>query len=309
MLRSGRFAASWELVKESWKVLRSDKRLAAFPILSGLACALVTIIFLAPMILAGLLDQALAGEQGARVVSALVAFIFYFVVYFVIIFANAALVGAVLRKLEGQSATVSDGFRVALAHLGGILGYAAIAATVGMLLRWLRDQARQGNGAFAVIGQLGVGLLGAAWNIATFLVIPVLVIENVGPLQAIKRSVALLKQTWGEQLIGNAGIGLVFGLATFLALLAGIGLIIASAAVGVLALIAVAVALTVAALLILAVIGSTLSGIYRAAIYRYAATGQVGGGLSPQLVQGAFSPRQASAVSTESFDDGYRAEL
>ena len=160
MLRSGRFAASWELVKESWNVLRSDKRLAIFPILSGLACALVTIVFLAPMVLAGLLDQALAGEQGARVLSAIVAFVFYFVMYFVIIFANAALVGAVLRKLDGQSATVSDGFRIALAHLGGILGYAAIAATVGMLLRWLRDQARQGNGAFAIIGQLGVGLAG-----------------------------------------------------------------------------------------------------------------------------------------------------
>jgi hypothetical protein len=80
MLRSGRFAASWELAKESWNVLRSDKRLSIFPILSGLACALVTVVFLAPMILAGLLDQALAGEQGARVLSAIVAFVFYFVV-------------------------------------------------------------------------------------------------------------------------------------------------------------------------------------------------------------------------------------
>jgi hypothetical protein len=82
MLRSGRFAASWELVKESWNVLRSDKRLAIFPILSGLACALVTVVFLAPMVLAGILDQALAGEQGARIVSAIVAFVFYFVVYY-----------------------------------------------------------------------------------------------------------------------------------------------------------------------------------------------------------------------------------
>jgi hypothetical protein len=229
-------------------------------------------------------------------------------VYFVIIFDNAALVGAVLRKLDGQSATVSDGFRVALAHLGCILGYAAIAATVGMLLRWLRDQARQGNGAFAIIGRLGVGLLGAAWNIATFLVIPILVIENVGPFEAIKRSVALLKRTWGEQLIGNADIGLVFGLATFLTLLAGTGLIVASAALGVLPLIVVAVALTVAALLILTVIGSALGGIYRAAIYRYAATGLVGGGLSPQLVQGAFSPRQSSPPVTGPFGDGFRAE-
>jgi hypothetical protein len=309
MLRPGRLAASWELVKESWNVLRTDKRLAIFPILSGLACTLVTIVFLAPMVLAGLLDQALAGEQGARVVSAIVAFVFYFVVSFVIIFANAALVGAVLRKLDDQSASVSDGFRVALSHLGSIAGYAAIAATVGMILRWLRDQARQSNGAFAIIGQLGVGLLGAAWNIATFLVIPVLVVENIGPIEAIKRSVTLLKRTWGEQLIGNAGIGLVFGLASFLTLLAGVGLIILSAALGIPALIVGVVALVVAALLILAVIGSTLSGIYRAAVYRYAATGQVSSGFSPQLVQGAFSSRQSLPQATESFGDGFGRRL
>ena len=120
---------------------------------------------------------------------------------------------------------------------------------------------------------------------------------------------ALLNQTRGEQLIGNAGIGLVFGLATFLTLLAGIGLIVASAALGVPALIVVVVVLTVAALLILTVIGSTLGGIYRAAIYRYAATGQVSGGFSPQLVQGAFSPRQSSPQSTGPFGDGFRTEM
>jgi hypothetical protein len=137
----------------------------------------------------------------------------------------------------------------------------------------------------------------------------VLVIENVGPLDAIKRSVALLKRTWGEQLIGNVGISLVFGLATFLTLLAGVGLIIASAALGVLALIVVAVVLTVAALLILAVIGSTLGGIYRAAIYRYAATGQVSGGFSSQLVQGAFSSRQSSPQAMNPFGEGFRSEM
>jgi hypothetical protein len=309
MLRSGRLAASWELVKQSWSVLRSDKRLAIFPILSGIACALVTVVFLAPMVLAGLLDQALAGAQGARVVSAIVAFVFYFVVYFVIIFANAALVGAVLRKLDGQSATLSDGFRIALAHLSSIFGYAVIAATVGMLLRWLRDQARQGNGPLAILGQLGVGLLGAAWNIATFLVIPVLVIENVGPLEAIKRSVALLKRTWGEQIVGNVGIGLVFGLASFLTLLVGVGLIIGAAALGIVALIVFVVILTVFALLILAVVGNTLSGIYRAAVYRYAATGEVSGGFSPQLVQGAFAPRQSPPQVLERFDNGMSGGL
>lgn len=305
MLRSGRLATSWELVRQSWGVLRSDKRLAIFPIISGIGCALVTVVFLAPLVLAGLVDQAIAGQQGPRVVSVIVAFVFYVVAYFVIIFANTALIGAVLRKMDGQSATVSDGFRIALAHVRSIFGYALIAATVGMLLRWLRDQAREGNGAFALVGQIGVGLLGAAWNIATFLVIPVLVIENVGPIEAIKRSVALLKRTWGEQIVGNTGIGLIFGLMGFLALFLGVGLIIGAAALGVLALVVAAVVATAVVVLSLAVIGSTLSGIFRAAVYRYAATGQVSEGFAPQLVQGAFSPRQSSLpLGAGGFDNG-----
>jgi len=292
MFGSGRLAASWELVKQSWGVLRSDKQLIVFPLVSGIACVLVTVVFLAPMLLAGVVDAAVAGRQNARILSAVVAFAFYVVQYFVIFFANTALVGAALRKLGGQSATVGDGFRIAAARTGTILGYALIAATVGMILRWLRDQARGSNNPLGVIGQIGVGLLGVAWNIATFLVVPVLVVENVGPIEAIKRSAALLKRTWGEQIVGNFGIGLVFGLLMFLAMLLGAGLIVGAAATGVLALIVVAVALVAAALLALALIGSTLGGIYRAAVYRYAATGQVSSGFGPQLVQGAFSARQ-----------------
>lgn len=292
MFGSGRLAASWELVKQSWGVLRSEKQLVVFPIISGIACVLVTVVFLAPMLLAGVVDAAFAGQRNARILSGVVAFAFYVVQYFVIFFANTALVGAVLRKLSGQSATVGDGFRIAASRVGVIFGYALIVATVGMILRWLRDQARQSNNPLALIGLIAVGLLGAAWNIATFLVVPVLAVEGVGPIAAIKRSTALLKRTWGEQIIGNFGIGLVFGLLTFVTMLLGAGLIVGAAATRLAALIVVAVALVIVALLALAVVGNTLSGIYRAAIYRYAATGQISSGFEPHLVQRAFSARQ-----------------
>jgi hypothetical protein len=287
-----RFAASWALVKASWGVLRSDKQLAIFPIISALLTILVTITFIVPMALAGFIDQLLGGNQSVRPAGVAVAFAFYFVQYVVIFFANSALVGAALLKLEGRQATVGDGFRIAFSHLGPIFGYALISATVGMLLRWLRDQGR--NNALGIVTAIAAGLLGAAWNIATYLAVPVLVVEGVGPIEAIKRSTGYLKRTWGEQLIGNLGIGLVFGLLTVLTVMVGVGLVVLAAMTGFIWAIVAAVAVGVSAVLVIVLISATLSGIYRAAVYRYATTGQVAPDFNPALVQGAFRQRAVS---------------
>jgi hypothetical protein len=219
----------------------------------------------------------------------IVAFAFYVAQYFVIFFANSALVGAALLRLDGRQATAGDGFRMALQRIGPIFGYSIIAATVGMILRWLRDQGR--NSGLGIVTAIASGILGAAWNIATYLAVPVLVMEGVGPIEAIKRSTGYLKRTWGEQLIGNLGIGLVFGLLGTVVVIVGIGLVTAVAMTGLVAAIVAAIALVVVAVLIIALIGATLSGIYRAAVYRYATTGQVGAGFDPALVQGAFRQR------------------
>jgi hypothetical protein len=285
----GRLAASWQLVKASWSVLRSDKQLLIFPIVSTLLTILVTITFIVPMSLAGIVDRLISGDQSVRPLGVIVAFAFYVVQYFVIFFANSALVGAALLKLDGRPGTVGDGFRMALRRVGPIFGFALIAATVGMLLQWLRDQGR--NNGLGIVTQIVAGILGAAWSIATYLVVPVLVMEGVGPIAAIKRSTGYLKRTWGEQLVGNLGIGLVFGLIGILAVILGAGLVVAAAATGLVAAIVLAIAIVVVAVLIIALVGATLSGIYRAAVYRYATTGQVASGFNPDLVQGAFTQR------------------
>src|SRR5690606_23304734 len=121
-----------------------------------------------------------------------IAFLFYFVTYTVIIFSNVAIVGMAMMRLRGEDPTVKDGFRIASEHINAILGYAAISATVGMILNAIRGD--EDN----IVGQIVAGLIGTGWNLITFLVIPVLVIEGVGPIEGIKRSGSLLKSTWGE---------------------------------------------------------------------------------------------------------------
>lgn len=275
-----RLSNSWELVKASWRVLLADKELMVFPLVAFFASIVVLITFAVPTVLAGVLDSAVANGE-LSIFSYIVAFAFYAVMYFVTIFFNSALVGAAMIRLEGGDPTVSDGFRIAFSKLGTILGYAVIAATVGTILRMVSERS-------GTIGRFVVSLIGLVWNIATFLVVPVLVVENVGPLDAIKRSGSLLKETWGEQIAGNLSVGFVFGLITFLVILAGIPLVILAVMSGSVGLIVTAVAVVILLIMLISLVSSTLSGIYTAAVYRYATTGDTGGYFDADMVKGAF---------------------
>jgi hypothetical protein len=273
-----RFNRSWELVKASASVLRSDKELLVFPVLSGIAAMIVVATFLVPAFAMRLFD----GDAGVG--TAVVGFLFYLCQYFVIFFFNSALVAAAMIRLEGGDPTVADGLRAARERIVPILGYAAIAATVGMLLQAMKN--KDNNFLVRLMGSA----LGVAWTLATYLVVPVLVQQNVGPIEAIKRSVQLLKTTWGENVIGNVGIGFVFGVATFLLVITGLVMVFLAASVSGALAVTVAV-FFVLAVVVLGIVQSALAGIYSAALYRYATVGEAPAGFGGTQMQAAFAPR------------------
>jgi hypothetical protein len=279
-----RLSNSWELIKESAAVLRADKELIVYPIVSSIGVLLVTATFFIPILLSGIADGILTGGSNQMtIIGFVVLFAFYVAQYFVIIFANSALVGAAMIRLRGGDPTLSDGFRIAFSHIGTILGYALIASTVGMILRALAQRRE------STLGRVVVSLVGMAWNLATFLVVPVLVVEDVGPLQAIRRSTELLKKTWGEQIVGSFGIGGVFGLLSIVyALVLGIPLGYLAVTFQAPALFAVLIALLIVGFVIFGLLSSTLSGIFAASVYRYAAEGVTDAYIRPELVQNAF---------------------
>ena len=273
-----KFSRSWELVKASAGVLRSDKELMLFPLISGAATLVVVATFLIPVFALRVF------ENGIGVGGAVLGFLFYFCQYSVIIFFNCALVGAAMIRLDGGDPTLRDGFDAARSRLPSILGYAAIAATVGVFLQALKNKDNN-----FIVRLIGSGL-GAAWTLATFLVVPVLVSRDIGPIDALKESVRLLKRTWGENLIGNVGIGLTFGLLTVAAVILGAALVVAASMLSAPLAIAVGV-LAVLAVLLMAVIQAALSGIYAAALYRYAVDGQAPAAFSGGMLQAAFRPK------------------
>ena len=267
------FSRSWGLFSSAWQVLKLEKSFVFYPILAAVAVLMLSALILVGGMLFLATDPEVAGalnaaeQEGevppwATAAALLLLFLFYLVVYFIINFFLTALVGAALQRLEGGDPSFGDGLGIARSRAGIILGYSAIAATVGVLLSLLRG--RQGQSG---AGAIAAGIGGLAWGVATFLVVPVLAAKGLGPIAAIKESSALLRRTWGEQLTGSFGLGAVFGILMFLVVIASFGL--ASLAVNagqqVLAVPIFAIGATLFALL--AVVNSTLLGIYRSAVY------------------------------------------
>ncbi len=281
---AGKFAASWSLVKASAAVLKSDRELLVFPLLSGLATLLVVASFALPFLAAGgllHLREISGNHAGLAAGDYALLFLFYLCQYAVIFFFNTALVGAAMMRLDGDDPTLGDGLRLAWSRLPAILGYALIAATVGVLLRALEERA-------GFIGRWIIGLLGVAWTVATFLVVPVLAATDVDPVTAVKESATLLRRTWGENLIGNVGMGIAFGLLFMALLLAGAGVLALAVAAHSALLIALVAVAVVLAFILLALVQSALQGIYAAALYRYATDGNAGGGFDADVLGQAF---------------------
>lgn len=267
-----RIARSWELARQSFRVLMRDKELLLLPVLSGLAVLAVCATFLAGVVLAG--GQGL--EADAPVVWPLLA-LFYVVTYTVGFFFQAALIAGALERLAGGDPTLSSALGAAWRRLGAIVTWGVIAGTIGLVLKSVQERSQ-------LVGRLVIGLLGVAWSLATWFMVPVLVMERASVGDSFKRSAALFKRTWGEALAGNVGLGL----AAFLVFLpiAAVAVLVGAAA-GPAAAVGVGVPLGALA----GVFFSALQGVFVAALYRYATTGEVAAGYDRALIAGAFRPR------------------
>jgi len=282
---AGRFSRSLELARASWSVVRADKELMLLPVLSVIALMVVVGSFAVPVaVLGGFLDGTVRAEPGP--VEWVVALAFYVLAYFIGIFFNTALVGAAMIRINGGNPRLSDGLRIAWERAGRIFGYACIAATVGLLLRALEERV-------GLIGRIVVKLIGVGWALATFLVVPVLVTRDVGPVDAVKESAELLRRTWGENLIGNLGLGLVFGLGYLGLAIVSAGILVLAAQTDQPLVISLVVLVAIVAFLALSALHATMQGVYSAALYRYATDHATPlPGFGPELLEGAFAPKQ-----------------
>lgn len=280
-----KFSRSWTLARQCWEVLKADPALVVFPLMSSAALLVLLGSFAWPVwTLYHGLDPVLteySTTHTRRLYLYAVTFLLYVVSYTVMFFFNAALIGVALQRLDGESASVRDGLRMAAANLPAILAYGVMAATVGTLLRAIEERV-------GLVGRVVTALIGAAWTLATAMTLPVLIEEGVGPVDAIARSLALLRSNWGENVIGNGGISL--GVAVITIPLVLVAMLVMVAAIGThsVGAMVLGVAFFVLTVLGLALVSTTLHTIYTAALYRFAAGNRENAGIDADLLAGAY---------------------
>jgi hypothetical protein len=269
---------SFRLVKESYSVLKKDRELMLFPVISGVAGILLLIPFLLLMF-----SVSLFGDAG-NLIGYPATFVYYLLSYFIVIFFNTGLIACANIRLNGGDPKFKDGIDIALKNVGKIFTWALISATVGVVLRWLSERS-------GFIGRIIIGLIGMAWGLLTFFVVPVMILEKISVTDSIKKSGALFKKTWGENVAGQFSIGLVFFLFGLLGIIP-LGIAVLSAISGSLPMMVFFIGISFLYWLVLGILNASLNGIFMAALYNYATRGTVAGGFSEESIKGAYAPKR-----------------
>lgn len=271
----GRIRAGWALARTSWTVLRSDRSLAAFPVLAGIATILLAAAFGLPAVL--------LYDDDMTIPAIILAAVGIYAVTFAAVFFNVSLAAAAAQVLDGQDATVASGVAVARTRLGAVSGWAAMVASVNIVIRALQERT-------GPLGDLLLGGIAVAWGLVTFLAVPIIALEGTGPVETLKRSAAIFRERWGEQVMGQVSIGAVVVLAAIIpaAALVAIGVAVGSGVV-----LGVCIALAVVVVLIAAVVSTALSQIFAVALYRFAIGQGSTGAFSEEELSASVVPRRA----------------
>ena len=270
----GRIANTWELAKVSWGVLRQDRELLVIPVLSFLTALVVLAALLVPTI--ALLDTG-SGEDSASPALAVIGIVAALAMSIISVFFNGALVAGAYERMSGGDPTVSSAMRRAASRLPGLLPWALLTGTVGLVLQAVRERA-------GFLGDFIVRLAGAAWEVVTFLVVPAIVIDEHSAVDGLKRSGSLLKATWGENLAARVG----FGILGLLAMIPAVIVLALTGAFGGAALVA-GIAIAVVYVAVVIVVLTALNAVFQTALYLYATTGSVPNGYENSNLRNSFT--------------------
>mgnify|MGYP001061129085 FL=1 len=283
-----RMKSGWELTKKSWRVVRADPKIARLPIYGGALALLASLLLGLPGTLLMSFEE--SGPEVQIVGGVLIALGVYMAAFFVTYF-NVALAAAANQALMGVEPDIAAARRVARGRIGTIAAWAAISVLVSLVLRLVREKA-------GFLGDIVAAIGGAIWSLVTFLVIPVMAFEDVGPIDAMKRSTKLFRERWGQQVTGNFAIGGISSLVMLVGVLIGVagvfllmsGSLIGEIGGGTLLLLGIVVAI------VAAVFGGAVRGVFGVALYYYVAEDrEVGPFTATELASTASSGKASSA--------------
>ncbi len=281
-IKIGKFKASRMIVGESWKILKQDKELAWFPILSAvssiIALAVMGVLFFFVVLGGDIHAIDNLKESDAQIIGYIMLFIYYLVMFFIANYFLSGIYIIAYGRFNGQDLSFTDGINGANKNIGKIFLWSLISATVGVILNLISNRLK-------FFGRLISFFLGAAWAILTYFSLPSLIIGQRKVTDAFKESATIIRKTWGETIIVNFSVGLFFGIITFIVLAFSIGIVFLAPLPEVIISVVI---LFVIFLIAIAIISTTLSSIFKLSLYQFALTGTVPQGFTPDLIRGAI---------------------
>jgi hypothetical protein len=279
---SDKFKRSWDITKKTFNVMKEDKEIVIFPILGTISSIIMFIIFVFPFFLV------IFATNKPTLLTYFGLFVFYFVTTFTSVFFNAGIVHIAKTRFEGGDATFMQGLGAAWKHLGKIIAWSLLSATVGLILNGLQRQAREKGGILGIVGAIITSLIGLVWAIVSLFVVPAMIIKNLGPIEALKSSAQTVKKTWGESLIKYWGLGMVRSSFMFLfvliLLIPGIILVFQGSFIGA----GILIGLFVLVVMLISVVFSAANTIFDTALFVYADSGKVSKFYSKEEMSHAF---------------------
>ena len=280
------FARSWEITKLSFNVIKKDKELLLFPALAGLFSIMFLIAMLVPSIIISFIKEGM-GPETYGIMEYIVLFLTYLGLAFIATFFNVCVVYTTKIRFEGGNATFLESIRFAVSKIDLILYWSLIAATVGLVLRIIDNIAERAGRSGQLVLNLLTSIFGLMWSIITIFVIPAMVYHNLGPKDAIKKSVETLKRTWGESLIRHYGLGLIQFVFIVLGIIITILLLVTTSSLGPYAILGTIVIATIYFIIVMLVF-SIANTVFNTALYVYADTGNIPEGYTREIVSNAF---------------------
>lgn len=284
------FSRSWMITKLSFGVINKDRELLWFALLSFIFSTLFAIAMIFPSIIPTLIDNDFSRDS-LQLFEYVIIFLTYFGLAFIATFFNVCVVYTTKIRFEGGNATFGESIGFAFSKVLLILQWSLLSATVGLLLRILHHLASSLGKVGQIVANILIGLLGMAWSIVTIFVVPVLVYEGLGPINAVKKSTEVIKRTWGESLIKTIGLGLVqFFIFVVIIILSGFLTYFLAATLDVTGVI-IGVCVGLILLLLTGLIFTVASTIFNTALYVYANSHQIASGFTEDVVRGAFKQK------------------
>jgi hypothetical protein len=185
--KRGRFGLMWRTSKaflmQSLSFIGDNKDLIWLPVLS-----FVLSIVLVLATIGGIIFGIPKGPD-SLLFSILSVAVAYGVIAFVVLFIHSWLISCVYKRLAGEPGRLSEGYRATVKRIPQIIAWALVSATVGLLLQLIES-------FNDLIGDIVAAVLGFAWGLAVYFVIPVIIVDGCGPFAAIKKSSTIFGKNW-----------------------------------------------------------------------------------------------------------------